>query len=51
MTARDGGSGDGSETGTVTEGKKSTTSIDATLTPDFRGKEQRNITPRFKSLH
>ena len=49
MTARDGGvvtgSGDSSEMGTVTgwEGKqKLMPSIDVSLTPDFRGKEESN---------
>ena len=46
-TARDRGTcgGDGSDMGTVTggEGKqKLTPSIDASLTPDFRGKEESN---------
>ena len=44
MRARDGGvetvGGDGRETNDEEEGKKSTTGIGASLTPDFRDKEE-----------
>ena len=41
--------GDGSETASVAEGEeqKSTTSIDARLSPDFRNKEERTTYFRF----
>ena len=34
--------GDGSETGSVTKKKKTTTGTGASVTPDFRGKEESN---------
>ena len=43
--------GDGSETGSVTKkkGKKSTTGVGSSLTPDFRDKEENNNTnPEMK---
>ena len=44
MRARDGGSGDGCETASVTKWKqKWTTGIGDSLTPDSRDKEESNI--------
>ena len=45
--------GDGNETGSVTkkkENKKSTTSISASLTPDFRDKEESNNNNLFDQI-